>query len=90
MKTPWRKQTDPRGEGERQQGQQEKGQDPLLRWREGYTESAPEVKTAECGNSPPTSEPTERPQDDQTSQGRPGKTLPRAQLKEYLQSRSDR
>ena len=34
------KQTDPRGEGKRQQGQKEKkGQDPLLHWREGYTKS---------------------------------------------------
>ena len=27
------------GEGERQQGQKKKGQDPLLRWLEGYTQS---------------------------------------------------
>ena len=33
------KPTDPRGEGEGQQGQQKKGQDPLLCWREGYTQS---------------------------------------------------
>ena len=34
------KQTDPPGEGKRQQGQKKKkGQDPLLRWREGYKQS---------------------------------------------------
>ena len=33
------KQTDPPGEGERQQGQKKKGQDPLLWWLEGYTQS---------------------------------------------------
>ena len=47
------KPTDPPGEGERQQGQnKKKGQDPLLRWREGDTESSPEVKTTECGAPP--------------------------------------
>ena len=34
------KQTDPPGEGDRQQGQKKKkGQDPLLRWLEGYPQS---------------------------------------------------
>ena len=34
-----REAADPPGEGERQQGQKKKGQDPLLRWLEGYTHS---------------------------------------------------
>ena len=76
------KQTDPLGEGERQQGQKKKkGQDPLLRWREGDTQS-PHQKWRQLNVAlPPTSEQTGRPKDDTNSpRGQAGKTLPRAKL----------
>ena len=74
------KQTDPRGKGERQQGQKEKkGQDPLLRWREGYTQG-PHQKWRQLNvELPPTSELTGRPQDDKNSpRGRAGKNAPKS------------
>ena len=55
----------PPGEGERRQGQ-EKGQDPLLCWREGYKQS-PHQKRRHLNVGPsPTSEHTGRPKDDET------------------------
>ena len=65
------------GEGERQQGQKEKGQDPLLRWLEGHIQKpTPEAKTTECGTHSAT-EQTGRPKDDtKTTLGLAGKAAP--------------
>ena len=68
------------GEGERQRDQKKEGQDPLLRWLEGHTESSPEAKTTECGTHS-ASEQDGRPKDDTKNlEDGPENPLPRAQL----------
>ena len=69
------------GEGERQQGQKKKGQDPLLRWGEGYTPSPRQKRRQQ--NMEPTllqSRLADQRMTQRHPEDGPEKTPPRAQL----------
>ena len=69
------------GVGERQQGQKKKGQDPLLRWLEGHTQSPRQKwRQQNVEPTPLQSRPADQRMTQRHPEDGPEKLLPRAQL----------